>query len=114
MNAARALDSRGYGFRELIFHVVVVLLNRVHAVVLVKRFQKEMREVAILKRRSFVGKLFLLSGGENRRADALADAVQHRAGRREIGEARVGKCSNSRFLKCDSGNNDIDFALSRL
>ena len=62
MNAARALDSRGYGFRELIFHVVVVLLNRVHAVVLVKRFQKEMREVAILKRRSFVGKLFLLSG----------------------------------------------------
>lgn len=75
MHSARTLDTRGYGFRELIFHVIVILLNRVHAVVLAKRFQKEMREVAVLEGRAFVGKLFLLAGGENRTSDALAFIV---------------------------------------
>src|SRR5579862_1773957 len=87
-DAARSLDARGNGFRQLIFYVIVILLNRIHPVVLAERLEQEMREVAVLVGRSFKGKLFFLARGENRPADALADAVEHGARRREIGEAR--------------------------
>ena len=53
---------------ELTYHVIVVLLIRVHAVVPVKRLEQEMSEVAVMEGRSFIRKLFVLAGGENRLA----------------------------------------------
>jgi hypothetical protein len=68
MHAAQDLDARGHGSGELTFHVIVVLLIRVHAVVPVKRLEQEMSDVAVMEGRSFIRKLFLLAGGEIRLA----------------------------------------------
>jgi hypothetical protein len=65
---------------ELTFHVIVVLLIRVHAVVPVKRLEQEMSEVAVMEGRSFIRKLFLLAGGENRLA-GRASLVKELQGR---------------------------------